>query len=237
MEARIPNEAKRRKALKTKRRIPVYFGGMCILALGIVLIKKAELGISPNSAVPSAVSALTGLSFGNTTIIFQFLCILAAAFLLKKVDLKTLALFPLAIVFGFVIDLYVLLLPFGEIPMTARLVSCLLGIFLTALGIHVIAGTGLLLPGPDALVQAAGIRFEKPLGYVKMLGDMAWVALTIAIELVFTGRVSAVGAGTLASIYLTGKAVNLLDRRRPRPREFQAADECLILEKYPEQRT
>ena len=40
------------------RRVLQYFGGLVVMAMGVVLMKRVDLGISPITAVPAAVSAI-----------------------------------------------------------------------------------------------------------------------------------------------------------------------------------
>ena len=52
---------------KTIARVLVYLSGLCILALGLTLSTKADLGVSPIIAVSFCVSKLTGTRFGDMT--------------------------------------------------------------------------------------------------------------------------------------------------------------------------
>ena len=53
---------------KTKRLL-IYFVGLFILALGLTLNTKANLGVSPIISVPYSISQITGLNFGDLTFI------------------------------------------------------------------------------------------------------------------------------------------------------------------------
>lgn len=83
--------------MNLKRRLPQYLVGLLLMALGIVLVKKAEIGISPVSAIPAALSNLTPFTLGNTTIAFHVLCVLVQILLMRQVTLKTLLILPLAV--------------------------------------------------------------------------------------------------------------------------------------------
>ena len=80
--------------MQLQKRISVYIMGLLVMALGIVLIKKAELGMSPISAVPAAVANITPLTLGNATILFHTLCIAFLILLLHKITLKMIFLLP-----------------------------------------------------------------------------------------------------------------------------------------------
>jgi len=198
-----------------KRRIPQYFLGLVFMALGVVFIKRAEIGISPLSAIPAAISNITPLTLGNTTIIFHVCLVLIQMIIMRKVTLKTVLIFPLSIAFGYLIDLFMLIFNFAEIALVLRCFLCALGIIATALGIVVVVGADLMLPAPDAILRQISAQFSKPLPTVKIIGDVTWVIITIAIELISCGKIISIGIGTLVSMYLTGKLVGVFKKLMP----------------------
>ena len=204
--------------MKLKRQLPQYIIGLFVMALGIVLIKKAGTGVSPVSVIPAALSNITPLTFGNTTIIFQVVCFLLILLVQWKIDVKTILILPVAIVFGYIIDLYMFVLQFGDLPLWLCYVVCLLGIALTALGIVIIVGANLMLPSPDALLRSISARFHQPLSRIKMAGDATFVVIAILIELVFLHRVlsrECVWIGTVLSVLLTGRLVGVFGKCLP----------------------
>lgn len=201
--------------LKLKRQLPQYVIGLFVMALGIVLIKQANTGVSPVSVIPSALSNIFPLTFGNTTILFQLFCFVLILLVQRKVDVKTILIVPLSIVFGYIIDFYMLFISFGGLAVWLRYIFCLLGIAATALGIVIIVGANLMLPAPDALMRAVSATYKKPLSKVKITGDAIWTALAIVIELVFCGEVLSVWIGTVLSVLLTGKLVGVFGKCLP----------------------
>lgn len=204
--------------MKLKRQLPQYIIGLFVMALGIVLIKKAETGVSPVSVIPAALSNITPLSFGNTTIIFQVICFLLILVVQWKINVKTILILPVAIAFGYIIDLYMFLLKFGEMPLLLRYVICLLGIALTALGIVIIVGANLMLPSPDAFLRTVSVKLNQPLSRIKMAGDATYTVIAILIELIFLHRVfspECVWIGTVLSVLLTGKLVGVFGKCFP----------------------
>lgn len=205
----------REAAMNLKRRLPQYFLGLLAMALGVVLIKRAEIGISPLSAIPAAVSNITPFTLGNTTIAFHVCCVLLQVLVVRKVDVKTVLILPLAVVFGYIIDLFMFLLPLSGMALWLRVLVCFAGIVFTGLGIVVIVGADLMLPAPDAFLRAVSARFRVPLSKVKIAGDALWVVITLVIELVSSGRIVSIGVGTVLSVLLTGKFVGVFNRLFP----------------------
>ena len=54
-----------------------------------------------------------------------------------------------------------------------------------------------------------GIALKKDFGYGKNVLDLGCVALSIAITLIFSGRISNIGIGTVLSMLVTGRIVKL----------------------------
>ena len=202
--------------MKWRRQLIQYVIGLFVMALGIVLIKKADTGVSPVSVIPAALANIfPSLTFGNTTIFFQLFCLALIILVQRKIDLKTVLIFPLAIVFGYIIDLYMFLLAFDTLPIWLCYVLCLAGIAFTALGIVIIVGADLMLPSPDALNRTVSTVYHRPLSQVKMAGDALWVVIAVVIELIFCGKLLSVWIGTVLSVLLTGKMVGLFGKWLP----------------------
>ena len=196
-----------------KRRGLQYIIGLLILALGAVLLKKAALGMTPILSIPAAVSAVTPLSLGTTTMLFHVVCWLGILALQRKIDVKTVLILPLAVVFGWIVDGYMLLLDFEARLLWLRVLLNLCGIVLTALGIVTIVGCRGLLPAPDALLRTINVKYNIPLSNVKMAGDAIWVVCAIAVDLIFSRKLFlSVGAGTLLSVLLTGRLVGVFGK-------------------------
>lgn len=204
--------------MNLKRQLPQYIIGLFVMAFGIVLIKKAATGVSPVSVIPAALAEILPLTFGNTTIIFQVICFLLIILVQWKIDVKTILILPVAIVFGYIIDLYMLLLTFSDMPLWLCYVICLAGIAATALGIVIIVGANLMLPSPDALLRTISAKYHQPLSRIKMAGDATYVVIAIIIELIFFHRAlshDCVWIGTILSVLLTGRLVGVFGKCLP----------------------
>ncbi len=193
-----------------------YIIGILILALGAVLLKKAQLGMTPILSIPNAVSVITPLTLGTTTMLFHVLCLAGILLLRRKLELNTVFILPLAVVFGWIVDGYLLLLNFQVSALWLRVLLNLCGIAFTALGIVTIVGCRGLLPAPDALLRTINVKYNIPLSRVKMAGDALWVMAAIAIDLIFSRKVFlSVGLGTVLSVLLTGRLVGVFGKYLP----------------------
>lgn len=190
-----------------------YVLGLMVMALGVVLMKKAALGITPITSLPLALNeVLPALSLGNWTILFHIVCIIAIIAITKRVTVKTILMFPVGIGFGYFIDFLLWLWRFetGSIPL--RILLLVLGIPVSGLGVAMINDADLMLPSPDGLMRTIAGHYNKKYPVVKICGDCTWVAIAAVIELSVLHRLTAVNVGTIASALLVGPAIKVWNR-------------------------
>lgn len=187
-----------------------YILGLVTMAVGVVLMKKAALGITPITSLPLALNeVLPALSLGNWTILFHILCIFAIIVITKKITVQTVLMLPVGIFFGYLIDLLLWLWRFEPTFLPLRLGLLVLGIPVSGLGVALINSAELMLPSPDGLLRTISAHYEKPYSTVKICGDCLWVSCAVIIELAVLHRLQAVHVGTVASALLVGKTIKL----------------------------
>lgn len=222
--------------MNMKRRLPQYIIGVILMAVGVVLAKKAEVGISPITSLPAALSDLarmanpdTIFTLGNLTIVFHILCLAAQIIITRRIDIKTALILVLAFCFGYVIDFFMMLMSFELTNIWLRCLSCAAGIVCNGVGVATIVGADLMLPAPDALMHAISAKIGKPHSKVKIAGDVTWVTLTVIVELIFRGRLLSVNFGTIASAIFTGKTIGFVNKHFPQikmpPTDFKKTAE------------
>ena len=190
-------------------RVLIFFFGLVVLSLGIDLNTKTQLGISPINSVPFNVHKLTGLPLWMCVYAFYLVFILMQWLLLKK-DFHPIQCFQLVTSFvnSLLIQFFDDRIPLLTEPVSQYLVL-VLAIVLTAAGISLTAGMK-LIPNPgEGVAGAIGIALKKDFGYGKNVLDLGCVALSIAITLIFAGRISNIGIGTVLSMLVTGRIVKL----------------------------
>lgn len=187
-----------------------YILGLMTMAVGVVLMKKAALGITPITSLPLALNeVLPVLSLGNWTILFHILCILAIIVITRKVEIKTLLMFPVGICFGYFIDLLLWLIPYETSSLALRIILLVLGIPVSGLGVALINDADLMLPSPDGMIRTIASHYHKKYPVVKIIGDCTWVLCAAIIELSVLHRLAAVHVGTIASALLVGRTIKI----------------------------
>ncbi len=202
--------------MNLKRRIPQYILGLVLMAVGLVFIKRLNLGISPISSVPDAISSVTPFTLGNVTIAFHVLCVIGQIVVNRRPTIKIILTLPLAIGFGYLIDLFMLIMNYSIEPLWLRIVLLVPGIIISALGVVLIVGADLMLPAPDAFMRTISAVHKLPLSRVKMCGDILWVVTSAVIDLSCTGTLHSVGLGTVCTAIFVGRCIGLFNKYFPK---------------------
>ncbi len=196
--------------------------GLIIVALGVGLSIKSNLGIAPPSCPPTILSLKwSALSVGTFTWITHIVYILTQWLLLgKRFELRYLMQIPAAFVFGYMCDASIWLFNAIDAPATNYLVQILLSlaaVVLTAIGIKLeVVGDGWILAG-DKLVAVLSEVTRSPFSRVKVIFDIVLVAITAAFSLVVFGLLDGNGhtvvirEGTLILAILTGICMRFTD--------------------------
>lgn len=200
----MSSERKQIQRIITLSNILLYILGLMVMGLGIVLIKKVQLGMSPIATIPNAISGILFWSFGLWSSIFQGFCCVLIILIEKKVSWKALAPLLVACVFGYIMDFYVNILDFTISGLPLRILICFIGIILIAFGIVIIRTTNYVLPSPDELLVTLSKKTGQAHYKVKIAGDVTWVCVAVLLEMLFQHRISSVGIGTVLSMFLTG---------------------------------
>lgn len=208
------------KEKQLTRRILQYVAGLVCMAVGLVLLKRTYWGVSPITAVPDAVTNVTHISLGNTTILLHILCVVLQIIVQKRVTLKSILCAFVGVPFGKLVDLF---MAFWNPTMVLwqKILSLVLGIAIQGFGVALISGCDLMLPAPDEFNNVVARTYNKKLGNVKMVADAVYVLVAIVINFIFQHTLpflsadSSVGISSIASVLLTGRFVQMSFRVLP----------------------
>lgn len=196
-----------------------YFVGVQVLALGIIVMVSADLGVS----IGTCVAYVLNRRFSFLTLgVWNYLChgavMLLLICVLRRVRLSYLVSFGTSVFLGYSMDLYRAVLPDASVwPLAARAALVAFGILAVALGIALSIASG-FPPAPfDLFVNELSLHRRWPLAKVKTVFDLSWLALGAALGLLFFGRIIGIGAGTVLSALCTGAAVGFFKARLGAP--------------------
>ena len=199
---------------KLKRYI-IFLIGLFINSLGVSLITKANLGTSPISSIPYVLSLNFPLTLGEFTIAFSLALIVIQLIILRKnFKLEHLLQIPISILFGYFIDLTMVLLFFIQ-PQNylLSLVYLLIGCVILGFGVYteVLANVA-MLPG-ESFVRAVSSTWKTEFGSTKVAFDASLTIIAAILSLLFTHRLNGVREGTIIAALLVGFIARLFGRK------------------------
>lgn len=198
---------------KRTRRFIVYAIGMLVLALGLTLNTKADLGVSPIISVPYSISQITGYNFGDLTFVVYALFVVVQIVIhlnLKKNKkiMSDLLQLPLSLIFTRLLNIFSTYIPTSQ-NLGIRFIVLAFAIICTGVGAAMSLSMQ-LVPNPgDGIVQALAERFNKSVGLTKNLFDCFNLCITLCISIFIAHQIVGVGIGTVIAVIGVGRVIAL----------------------------
>ena len=196
------------------RRSVVYVLGYFIMALGVAISINADLGITPVTSLPFVISLILGRSPGVViAVTFCFLIMLQIVLLRKRFKWINLTQIIPAMLFGYFVDLSILIIGDFLIPTYAgRLAMLAISTLLVALSIIMVIDANFAnLPAMNLALAVTKIAPEhKYFGQfhiVKMMTDSTIVTIAITLSLIFLGGLTGIREGTVLTAIFVGKII------------------------------
>lgn len=188
------------------KRYFIFFIGLFISSFGVSFITKADLGTSPISSIPYVLSLKFTWSLGEFTIAFSLLLILLQLLILRRnFKMEHLLQIPISILFGYFIDVTMLLLKSMN-PSTyyIKLFDLLLGCVILGFGVYLeVLADVVMLPG-ESFVRAIVVTWNRDFGNIKVIFDASMTAAAVIISTLCTAKLDGVREGTLIAALLVG---------------------------------
>ncbi|WP_270914559.1 cytidylate kinase family protein [Allofournierella sp. CML151] len=203
--------------MEKAKRYLVFLFGLFISSFGVSLITKANLGTSPISAIPYVLSLNFPFTLGQFTIAFSLFLVLMQLFILRRnFKAEHLLQIPISVVFGYFIDLTMVMLGFvapGSYPV--KLVALLIGCVILGFGVYleVIADVA-MLPG-ESFVRAVTQTWKTDFGTTKVCFDVSMTVIAAITSLVLAHTLYGVREGTVIAALLVGFIARLFGRLLP----------------------
>lgn len=190
---------------KLKRYI-IFAIGLFINSLGVSFVTKANLGTSPISSVPYVLSLNFPFTLGNFTILFSLLLIVLQLIILRKnFKLEHVLQIPVSIVFGYFIDLTMILLQSVD-PKSyiMKIIFLIIGCIILGFGVYLeVLADVAMLPG-ESFVRAVSFTWNTEFGVTKICFDVSITILAVIISFVLSHELNGVREGTVIAALLVG---------------------------------
>lgn len=202
------------KAEKCKRYI-IFLVGLFINSLGVSIITKADLGTSPISSIPYVLSLSFDFTLGEFTIFFSLLLIVLQIIMLrKKFKAEQLLQIPISILFGYFIDLTMIMLDFMNPESYAiKIVSLIIGCIVLGFGVYVeVLANVAMLPG-ESFVRAVTMTVKSAdFGVTKVIFDVSMTVIAVVLSFIFAKQLDGVREGTIIAAILVGFIAKLFGK-------------------------
>lgn len=205
------------------KRYAVFIVSLFVMAIGVAMTKKAELGVSPISSVANVMSIqFTSLSIGNWLIIWNCVLILGQIlFLRKKFQPVQLMQIPLSFLFGYFTDFGMWLMSFFDTDTYAvKMIFVIVGTVILGFGVALSVIANVVMNSGEAFVKAVSDVTHKDFGNLKIGFDVSCVVVSVVLSLIFF-KMKIVGTreGTIIAALTTGILIKLFSKLIRKPLE------------------
>lgn len=205
----------KQKIINLAKRYLVLVVGLFIMALGVSLSVKADLGTSPVSCVPYVISLFVPLTMGQVTIIMHVLFILLQILLLRRQFQKyQLLQLVVAFVFGYFTDFALWLTAGISVHhYYSQWLLCGVSWIIIAFGVFMEVRAGVILLAGEGVMLAISKVFHVEFGKVKVGFDCTQVVIGTLISLTVFHRLQGIREGTIAAAIFVGMIVRVYKKK------------------------
>ncbi|HJK48666.1 MAG TPA: DUF6198 family protein, partial [Methanocorpusculum sp.] len=184
-----------------------------VMAVGVALSIKADLGTSPISSVPYVVSLMSEMSVGTATILINAILLVGEILIMRR-QFQPIQLLQLAVVtlFGWLIDLCL----WGLDGLTyadygQQWMICIAGIIILGIGVSLEVTANLIpLPGEGLILSICTVLPIK-FGNMKVITDVSLVLVAVLLSFAFLSGLYGVREGTIAAAVCVGLVAKIFN--------------------------
>ena len=201
--------------METLKRYLIFLVGLFVNSLGVSLITKANLGTSPISSIPYVLSLNFPFTLGNFTIFFSiFLIVLQLIILRKNFKLEHILQIPVSIIFGYFIDLTMILFSWvNPEAYIMKIVYLLIGCLILGVGVYMEVLADVVMLSGESFVRAIVLTWKTNFGTTKICFDVSMSVIAVVLSFVFAGRLAGVREGTVIAALLVGFIARLIGKK------------------------
>jgi len=191
--------------------------GLFIMAFGVALSKKANLGTSPISSIPSVLTEVLPFTMGQITTAFNVVLVLIQIALLRRdFPLIQLLQIPVSFLFGYFTDAALSILS-GLNPTNyiACWAFCILSFFLVAIGVFLEVKANVVMMAGEGTATAVSKKLKIEFPKAKVAFDVTMVIIAVVISLLCLHGLKGVREGTVAAAICIGMIVKLYNKLFP----------------------
>jgi uncharacterized protein len=196
------------------RRVLLCLLGNFVLAFGVAMAVKADLGITPVNSIAFVLSKVFSLDHGLMTgVIYAGYVLLQLALLRSEFCINNLLQAGAAVMFGWFVFLCNHILAF-QVPDSypIRLLFLLSGVIIIGLGIMLYLRAAILPQPAEGLILAIQKKTGWKLHNIKVAFDSSVVVIAAAISFITIKKIIGIREGTLISMIGIGKCLGFFTK-------------------------
>ena len=194
------------------RRLLLYILGNFVLAFGVAVAVKSDLGITPVNSIAFAASRIFLIDHGlMTALVYCGYVLIQFAILRKEFHLSGFLQIGVAMLFGLFVSLCnrILSFPAPEVYWI-RILLMIASVVILALGILLYLRADLLPQPAEGLMLAIQKKTRWKLHNIKIIFDFTVVAAAAALSLITVHKIIGIREGTLIAMLGVGKVMGFL---------------------------
>ncbi len=211
------------KGTLMKKKIVVYEEIMYIiatflLAFGVAMTAAADFGVSMVVAPAYILSLkIEALSFGAGEYVIQGILFILMCIILRGVKLKYFFAFLSCLIYGLVLDLIRLIVPFlnpeifapGSFDLWVRILLLAGGMIIISFSLSIAFRVYLYPQVNDYFVKVVSKKFNKKFSTFKLFYDASFLILSVGMTLILFGNFNGIGIGTIVMTVFNGWLIKL----------------------------
>ncbi len=199
----------------------LYVISLLILSFSVAMISATDFGLSMIVSPAYILSQKLGfLTFGQAEYVIQGVLFVVLCILIRKIKLIYFSSFLTGVFYGALLDMWRIVIPHfnpeitapGSLPFAVRIVYFIVGICLTSLSIAMCFRTYLYPQVYDFFVKAVCEKYSLDRGKFKIINDLVFLIISVAMSLLLFGKFVGVGVGTLIMALLNGLLISFFGK-------------------------
>lgn len=190
----------------------IYILGIQLLAIGIILNTRTQLGVAAFSSVFYALSKIFDISLGQASMILYVFLILFQVILYKRMTRLILLEIPFSIVFSFITDFYDGLIGFQGLSAVQTILLLAAAQIANSLGVYLTVRCQIAVSPVEGIVSAISDVFQLKFSKVKNGFDLSMILVTVVMCILLHYPVYGIGIGTVISAVAVGRLISVWEK-------------------------
>lgn len=193
---------------KNVNRWIIYILSINILALGIILNTRTDLGVAAFTNLFYAFSKVNNISLGTASIILYLILIIVQICLVRKLTITIFLEIPFSLIFGYITDFYDSLIKIRCSNLLSAYLLLLIAIIFVSLGVYFSVSCNLIATPVESTVKTISQVYNLKFSLVKNVFDITMIIMMLLLCLVLQIPVYGIGMGTVLSALLVGRFIS-----------------------------